>query len=555
MQKEQSIFVRITVAIISMLVIVAAAFLLIFLVRTVLASTIPFDTDEANHAVDGWEVYHAIATRSPSDFYRAVTDQSFYPPVHSFFIAAAYALAGPSLATSRLPTIVIFAFTLLLLGWLTFRIARATANKQFDHWLPLAGAAFAVAFALTSEVFVTLTVLAMLEMTGAMFGLLLLFSIGQTDRGEAQAIPWRRVIVAAVIAMLIFLTKYSFGLFYLPGLVAGLVTATWPWRAGDRAWRAVALVITVYVMGLGIWLAITHRESMLLFFTDHPDYAPLLSVENLLYLPRLWFDGYSPNPIIGLLTLLLAAIGVVCGWQRLVVRVAVWSLAAGLVILTLSTTDEPRHFLPLAPALWLLAGLGLVTVLRGLQKHPAGDRIVVASMIGGFLLLVFSAIKPATSLRAALVAEFEGVSAYTAMHRFAIQHVDLTQPILFTGDFSDQNGLLSIRWLVATVTNQSLWDLDVDYFPFENHEHSLTRTHRKPQIATVDPTFPRQYMNEVLARDHFAYIAELKELSDYFGPRSGNPDDPLCGYPTQEATFDNWIVIIYALKAETHTPC
>ena len=555
MQKEQSIFVRITVATISALVVVAAAFLIISLVRTVLASTIPFDTDEANHAVDGWEVYHAIVARSPSDLYRAVTDQSFYPPVHSFFIAATYAVAGASLATSRLPTIVIFAVTLLLLGWLTFRIARDTDNKQFDHWLPLAGAAFAVAFALTSEVFVTLTVLAMLEMTGALFGLLLLLSIGQTDREEAQAIPWRRVIVAAVIAMLIFLTKYSFGLFYLPGLIAGLVTATWPWQAGSRAWRAAMLAIIVYVVGLGLWLAVTHREIMLLFFTDHPDYAPLLSGENLLYLPRLWFARYSPSPIIGLLTLLLAAIGARYHWQRLVVRVAVWSLMAGLVILTLSTTDEPRHFLPLAPALWLLAGLGLVTVLHQLQKHPYGDRMVVASMIGGFLLLVLSAIKPATSLRAALVAEFEGVSAYTAMHRFAIQHVDLTQPILFTGDFSDQNGLLSIRWLVATVTNQSLWDLDVDYFPFENHEHSLIRTHRKPQIATVDPTFPRQYMNEVLARDHFAYIAELKELSDYFGPRSGNPDDPLCGYPTQEATFDNWIVIIYALKAGPHTPC
>ncbi len=294
---------------------------------------------------------------------------------------------------------------------------------------------------------------------------------------------------------------------------------------------------------------------MLLFFTDHPDYAPLLSAENLFYLPRLWFTRYSPSPIIGLLTLLLALIGALRHWQRLAVRVAVWSLAAGFVILTLSTTDEPRHFLPLAPALWLLAGLGLVTVLRRLQKQARGDYMVITVLIGGFALLIVSESQPATSLRADLVAEFEGVSAYTAMHQFAIQNVDLTQPVLFTGDFSDQNGLLSIRWLAATSTHQSLWDLDVDYFPFENHEHSLMRTQRKPQIATVDPTFPRQYMNEVLARDHFAYIAELKELSDYFGPRSGNPDDPLCGYPTQEAKFDNWIMIIYALKAGPHTMC
>ncbi len=260
MQKEQSIFVRITVATISALVAVAAVFLIIFLVRTVMASTIPFDTDEANHAVDGWEVYHAIAVHSLGNFYRAVTEQSFYPPVHSFFVAAAYALAGPSLATSRLPTIAIFALTLLLLGWLTFRLACGDAqDKRLDRWLPLAGAMFAVAFALTSEVFVTLTVLVMLEMTGAMFGLLLLMRLARTDRGTAQSISWRRVVVAALIAMLIFLTKYSFGLFYLPGLLAGLVTATWPWQAGSRAWRAAALAIIVYLIGLAIWLVVTHR--------------------------------------------------------------------------------------------------------------------------------------------------------------------------------------------------------------------------------------------------------------------------------------------------------
>lgn len=142
----------------------------------------------------------------------AVTDQSFYPPVHSFFIAAAYALAGASLAEPvaydcylRLRTAVVG------LAYLSGSLAIQITNSSTIGcpW----PTAFAVAFALTSEVFVTLTVLAMLEMTGALFGLLLLLSIGQADRGEAQAIPWRRVIVAAVIAMLIFLTKYSFGLF------------------------------------------------------------------------------------------------------------------------------------------------------------------------------------------------------------------------------------------------------------------------------------------------------------------------------------------------------
>jgi hypothetical protein len=355
--------------------------------------------------------------------------------------------------------------------------------------------------------------------------------------------------------MLIFLTKYSFGLFFLPGLVAGLVTPTWPWQVKGDAWRGVGMVLIVYAVVLALWLANIHRPTLLLFFTDHPNYTPLLSVDNLLYLPRLWFARYSASAAIGLLTLLLALLGAICHWRRLAVRVAVWSLGAAFVILTLSTTDEPRHFLPVAPALWLFAGLGLVAVLRHVQTQSRSDLAVVAVLIGASVLLVLSAIKPARALRSTLRSEFEGISAYSAMHHFALQRVDLAQPILFSGDFSDQNGLLAIRWLAATITNQSLWALDIDYFPFENHEHSLIRTQRKPQIATVDPTFPRRYMNEVLARNHFAFIVEIKELSDYFGPRSNNPEDPLCGYPTQEATFDHWIVIVYAIKTNPRTPC
>ena len=126
-----------------------AVSLCILLIDTVNRSTIPFDTDEANHAVDGWEVYWAASNGSPQNLNEALTAQGFYPPLHSTAVALSYWLAGPSLASSRLPSVVIFALSLVLLAWLTYRISsRVVVDGTLRPWLPLIGAAFGVGFVL-----------------------------------------------------------------------------------------------------------------------------------------------------------------------------------------------------------------------------------------------------------------------------------------------------------------------------------------------------------------------------------------------------------------------
>jgi hypothetical protein len=395
----------------------------------------------------------------------------------------------------------------------------------------------------------------MLEMTGALFGLLLFLTADQVDSLGQGRSRWVGLVFAAVIVVVLLLTKYTFGLFYLPGLFAALLTATWPWRTDRLAWRDLAVVsVTIVLLG-GLWLLVTHRETLLLFFSDHPQRSTLLSAENLLYHIRRWFNGYSLNAGIGWISLLLALVGAVRQWRSLAVRTAVWSILAALVILAISPTDEPRHFVPVAPAIWLLAGLGLVEMLRWLQTQANGPIAVVVVLVAILALIIVSAMQPAISLRAELIDEFEGTPALAQVQDFALQHVDLDQPVLLIGDLNDQNGLLALRWRAAMLANKSVWDLAVDYFPFENHEHSLYRTHRKPQIATVDPTFPRQYMNDLLARNDFAYVIEMKELANYFGPRANNPEDPLCGYPTRQEQFTDWVVIVYEIKAAVQTDC
>ncbi len=448
----------------------------------------------------------------------------------------------------------IFALSLVLLAWLTYRISsRVVVDGSLRPWLPLIGAAFGVLFALTGRVYVSLAVLVMLEMTGAMVSLLLLLSVDAADLASQPRKRWAWLGVALLLAAALFFTKYSFGLFFIPGLLAGLLSGRRPWTLPTMRWREAAIVLLAISGLIGLWMLVTDRPTMLLFFTDHPDYATRLSAENLLYLPQVWFRDYAVTLIFGVVLLGLAIWGTVHQWRWLTVRVAAWSIAAGLIVLTISTTNEPRHMLPLAPGIWMLAGVGLVTALYSLQRRNSALTGAVSLVL--LLLLMVSAIGPLRSLRGQLAAEFEGDPTYSQVQDFALSHVDLTRPVLFIGDFTDQNGLLAMRWLAATSIGQPLDSIDVDYFPFENHEHSLIRTNRKPQVATVDPTFPRDYINEILDREYYSVVVEIKRLDNHFGPRSANPADPLCGYPTQEQIFGEWIVIVYDVEATKQPDC
>ncbi len=222
MDSTQHPILRAAIAGIATLVVLTALAELYFLAATVAASTIAFDADEANHALDGWQVYHALSDLAPGALLRALTDQSHYPPVHSLFVTAGYLVGGPTLAASRLPTVFNLALTLAALAWLTYRLAARGSDLQSRTlWLPVAGSAFAVALAITSEVVVTNSILAMLEMTGALLGVLLLLAADKLNVTVRYPRRLTWLLTTGLLAALLMFTKYSFGLFFVPGLVRG----------------------------------------------------------------------------------------------------------------------------------------------------------------------------------------------------------------------------------------------------------------------------------------------------------------------------------------------
>jgi len=518
---------HLAVAVWCLVIIAAAVLLLVVMTQTVLTTPIPFDIDESNHALDGWEVYYSLINRSPSGLLRAVSDQAFYPPVFSFFVASAYLLVGPGLFASRIPSVFNYALLIIALTGLTFYFARR-AQMEREHKgedvenhsstgrfaipgieLALIGAFFATALTITSMTMIRNAVLSMLEITGALLVIPLFVLVERADQRSGPS-RMTALLLAAVMVMILFLTKYTFGMFFGAALAAALVSKTWPWKTSRRAWYELLAITGIFALIASLWVILTDRESMSLFFTGHPSYVPFWSWENFLFYPRIWINEYSITAFIGVFVTILAAVEAVLNWQKLYARLAAWSVLIALVILTISTTNEPRHILVVAPAIWLLAGLRLATIFRALlQEASWGPK---ASLAVALLLILFleAGIPAAERVHQEMVTSFEGEPFFSAMQAVALEEVDLEQPVLVIGDTNDQFNLLALRWRAALETNQSTWQLDIDRYPFDQFDWILARHNRKPQIKEIDEDFLDGSLDEVLDQRYYSSVIAVR---------------------------------------------
>jgi hypothetical protein len=206
MNQPSSLAFRIAVLVWCLAVVLAAVTLAAVLAQMVINTPIPFDIDESNHAIDGWDVYHAIVSRSPGDLYRSVVGQAFYPPVFSFFVAAYYLVFGPGLVASRMPGVVNYALLIFGLSWMTYYLVCRSSSLPPAASLALVGAGFVGAMAVTSLTLIRNAVLCMLEITGALLLLPLLYLADRLDRSNGRQ-RWVLLVLVALTVMLAFLTR------------------------------------------------------------------------------------------------------------------------------------------------------------------------------------------------------------------------------------------------------------------------------------------------------------------------------------------------------------
>lgn len=440
------------------LAMLLAGAILYALAHRVVGETTLFDTDEASHATPALELYVAVQRRDIVHFGKAVFHQSFYPPVHSLTVLPSYLIAGPSLATTRIPTVVTFAVLLIVAARFTFQTT--SRFSRGGSGIAFVGTAAIIYFISTSPVLIQNAVLSMLELLGSLWVILLLWLCWRLDNSPSRR--WARACALAIGLLVIALTKYSFGAIAIPAIVAAILTGPKP-RTGKMSQLIEAKdVLVVLAVGLGFWFVVAGFQGALRFAFDQPQYAPLRSTENLFYYPLVWLSDFHLHPVFGLFTALLACWGTIKGWNSFAVRTASWVACFSLLILTISLNNQPRHFAFASPCIWFLAAFGLAQLLD-LSVGAGHSRLMQSvSLTVMFAFLGLSTFQRAEELQPYLTYAFEGRygGRNEAMQSYILDNVDLEGRVLMLGLF-DQLNAMAIRWQSAIVTGRAPSEISV----------------------------------------------------------------------------------------------
>lgn len=541
------------------------------------AEKIPFDTDEADHACAALEVYTAFTRGHAAQIWRSIARQAFYPPVHSFLVAASYGIAGPSLASSRMPNIVLLGVLLILLTVATHRAVKQQAGTTSPPLLSLS-ASVSLWLALSSPILMVNSVLCMIEMAGCVIAALILMVCVRLEATGPHGMSRAGLAVLGVLLVFVTLTKYSFGLMLLPAAVAAFVSGPGGFRLAAQRLKDIGWVLPAVFVPLAAWFAVTDRYPALYFFTVPRHFVPLWSFENLTYYPNALLTKYPLNPWVGAAALALAALAAVRHWRSLAVRMAAWSVVVALIAMTASTTPVERHVMIAAPGIWFLAGLGLAAlVLLIAERRPALVFLPGACVLAFFLLVGVSLALRARSLPDEVTQEMEGEPEFSAMLDFIAGHVDLHRPLLLICVF-DQFGTELVSWDIARRTGASYTEMRVDDYPFipwrEEYKRGWNKNLDRPY---VDPAFPREPLEAVAGAGYYAYAAEILRSDKpidlqaggqdasvaFFQRRAGvwcaarNPlsgDNPLRPHLAAVRSFGIWHVVIYDLRSAKAEP-
>lgn len=504
------------------IVAVAVTILVMLSATTLLAQRIvneqsPFDSDEADHANPALELTTALQRHDFTHTISAVVRQSFYPPVHSLLVSSAYLLGGTTLAMSRGPSLVMWVASILLFAWILWRTLRREASERST---PITIVAISTLAFIASPVVLQHTVLCMIETTGVFLILLMTAVLSTRD----DRMSYRRLGLVALLASMVFLTKYSFALTAIPALIGAIVLGRSGRQPPASSVRQAGFVIAVLSVVIVSWLAVIDRASFVYFLTGHPSYAPLLSASNLFYDVCAWFTVYTTSYASSAVILLLATLA---AWRRrdlVIVRFSALHVVGIFALLLVSTTNEERYSMNAFPSMLLLAGIGLAELIRMFSTRPTDVTVNSApsarrfscpptgSLLVILFLLIVGMSDDVTRFSSIVGRAFEGSRGDRHLVDFIVRHTDGHQPVLVVGA-SDVLGIEALRWEIATLNRLAYTEVRVDPFPTGIAQSHRTRLRRRNlDRASVDSAFPSEPARAILNQRYYGYAIAIEEI-------------------------------------------
>lgn len=417
-----------------------------------LRQNLPFDADEAHHAARGLDVYDAVRSGSPGYVYRAIRDQSFYPPLHSLTVAAGYsALGGPSLAASRAPSWMAFLLSLFV----TALAIRATICRRSD--IPESainyGMGVACLFGFFSPLSIQNASVCMLEPLSMLVTALILYIFAQ--HGDRIDSPLRSGLLVATILIAAMLTKYTMLIF----VVGPALLALWgvPLLTPKLAHRAFLIAGAGAALGFGAWLTLSHWEGVWYFLIGFPKRGIAFSFDALLTQPDMFVQRCTLHPVVSFVALGLALFALKYIREQRVVLFSVLCIFATLAVLGVSKQQGGRFMLHALPCLWLLCGLGASRVAAQWRMGKPFLWTMLACMA---VLIPLQRER----LHADILRALETTHSAADMHAVVRANADAKAPILQIGS-NDLFNLESVRWSLAAESGIAFREITVDQFP------------------------------------------------------------------------------------------
>lgn len=375
---------------------ILAALVVAGVVALGISRTIPFDSDEANHANLAVRQYQDLAAGRFADFARHSYRTGQFPFFHAWTILPAYALLGVTEFASRLPQCLHF-----VLGAAATAIAAWRVCGESRRAGGLAGALFAC-----SPLLAVLSGLCMLETPGAAMTAVALACFAESLRHDGRAaFRWDAATAVAVLAT--WFTKLNYGMWVLPAIGLGyLVHAT---HAGTRrrALVGVATYVGVLVLALGIWYSTpSQRAAFHGFLTNPAQKVSVVHDDPSFRLPGFRtenFTGYFPlvagqfhlHWTIGAAVLALAVGGAVRGIAERNAGIVAAAACAGWTWISLSMGFREyaldRFIAPALPAIWITAAAGAQPFLdRGTRGklRAAAESLLLAAGLAAQVIVV-----------------------------------------------------------------------------------------------------------------------------------------------------------------------
>lgn len=464
------------------------------------SSSIPFDTDEADHANPSLLLYTSLKHGSVSGVYEAITRQAFYPPAYSIVVAANYLISGPSFSSSRSPALFCFALYTLLIFIAVYKFLNQSPG-------PLAAicAALSVFAAVSSPISIENSALCMLELPGILTVTLCTLAFIHYEKVK---VGYRGVLLVCITALLAFFTKYNFGIMCIPATLATLYfTSNGKFFSTTRL-MAPLRAAAFFTCSIALWTVLTDSSAFKHFFIGHKSYDPRFSEKNIYFELNSWLTSYCLNWYFAAGILVLALIGAWSFRKRPTVVFSFFNVAFSAFILFLSTTNEERHFMVALPSMLFLGAVGAFTLLQRLSVRGA---YVVSGILAA--LICYFSLSSITETKTKIRAQYEGEAAFSKLFQFIYEHTSPSGPVLLYG-ISDDFSIEALRWYFSLQSGKLYPQIKLDAYPYRD-DKNFTALMRKRNLDRPyeNPQFPKKPLQKVLDKNYYSYAVHINNTS------------------------------------------